>query len=390
MSALLTVWWKELRELARDRRTLMLALLFGPLLTPALILGMGRLAESRARTQIEKPLHVVMVGADRAPSLVAWLATQGITRKPFTTGDPDAAVRRQDEDLYLWVSPGFDRDWTAGRPAALELRYDSTRRDADIPVRRVERALQAYAQQVGALRLLARGISPTVALPLGVGKRDLSTPEARRGLAVAFLPYLLILSAFLGGAHLIIDATAGERERQSLEPLLATPASRAAIVSGKLAAACSLGLTALLLTLLAFKGGALLSPGIGRQMDVSFAAIARMLVILLPMVVLGTALLTWISAGAKSVKEAQSWMTLLLLLPMLPTIVLMVSPVKNQLWMFAVPFLAQNQMLLSVLRSEAVPAATWAVYLVASIGLGALLWWGAVQRYHQERLAISS
>lgn len=389
MSALLTVWLKELRELVRDRRTLMLALVFGPLLTPALILGMGRLAESRARTQIEKPLAVVIVGADRAPSLVAWLATQGVARKPFS-GDPDAAVRRQDEDLYLWISPDYARDWTAGQPAAVEIRYDSTRRDADIPVRRVERALQAYGQQVGALRLLARGISPTVGMPLGVAKRDLSTPEARRSLAVAFLPYLLILSAFLGGAHLIIDATAGERERQSLEPLLATPASRAAIVSGKLAAACSLGLTSLLLTLLAFKGGALLSPGIGQQLDVSFDAIARMLVILLPMVVLGTALLTWISAGAKSVKEAQSWMTLLLLLPMLPTIVLMVSPVKNQLWMFAVPFLAQNQMLLAVLRSEAMPVMTWAVYLGASLGLAALLWWGAVRRYHQERLAISS
>ncbi len=388
MSALVTVWLKELRELIRDRRTLMLALLFGPLLTPALILGLGRLAESRARTQIEKPLSVVMVGAERAPSLVAWLATQGITRKRFQ-GDPDGAVRNQDEDLYLWFAPSFDHDWIAGTPAAVEIRYDSTRRDADIPVQRVQGALKTYAQQVGALRLLARGISPTVALPLGVGKRDLSTPEARRSLAAAFLPYLLILSAFLGGAHLIIDATAGERERQSLEPLLATPASRAAIVSGKLAAACSLGLTALLLTLLAFKGGALLSPGIGRQMDVSFGAIARMLVILLPMVVLGTALLTWISAGAKSVKEAQSWMTLLLLLPMLPTIVLMVSPVKNQLWMFAVPFLAQNQMLLAVLRGETMPAQTWLVYLGAGFGLGALLWWGAVRRYHQERLAVS-
>ena len=60
-------------------------------------------------------------------------------------------------------------------------------------------------------------------------------------MALAFLPYLLILTSFLGGAYLVIDATAGERERQSLEPLLATPATRGAIVSGKIAAACAMG-----------------------------------------------------------------------------------------------------------------------------------------------------
>ena len=91
--------------------------------------------------------------------------------------------------------------------------------------------------------------------------KDLSTPEARKGMAMSFLPYLLILSAFLGGAYLIIDTTAGERERQSLEPLLATPASRGAIVSGKIAAACAGRPDLLLLTLLAFKLGAQFTPG---------------------------------------------------------------------------------------------------------------------------------
>ena len=82
-------------------------------------------------------------------------------------------------------------------------------------------------------------------------------------------------------------------------------------------------------------------------------------------------------------------MSLLMLLPMLPTMVLMVSPVKNQLWMFAVPFLAQNQMLLKVIRSEPIAPQEWAVYLAAGLGLAALLWFAAMRRYHQEKLAIS-
>ena len=67
----------------------------------------------------------------------------------------------------------------------------------------------------------------------------------------------------------------------------------------------------------------------------------------------------------------------------------MVNPIKTQLWQFAVPFLAQNQLLLKVIRAEAIAAQVWAVYLGAGFGLAALLWFAAVRRYHQERLAIS-
>ena len=91
LGSIKTILQKELREFVRDRRTLMLALVLGPLLTPAIMLGILSLAESRAKSQIEKPLDVPMVGAERAPNMVAWLAGQGIHRKAFQ-GDLDAAV----------------------------------------------------------------------------------------------------------------------------------------------------------------------------------------------------------------------------------------------------------------------------------------------------------
>jgi sodium transport system permease protein len=388
LSSLWTVLHKELRELARDRRTLMLALMM-PLLFPVMIIGMATLAEQRAKGQIEKNLSIVMVGADHAPNLVAWLAGQGIARK-MLAGDPDAAIRDQDENVYLRIEPDFGPHWRAGKPALVEIVHDSTRQDANIPVKRVENALAMYRSQAAALRLLARGIDPGVAAPLAVAHKDLATPEARKSVALTILPYLLLLSAFLGGMHLIIDTTAGERERQSLEPLLATPAGRGAIVSGKMAAAAILNLVVLVLTLLALKVGAQFAPGVGHMMDIGFSAIVRMMLILVPIVFIGTSLLTFIAAGAKSVKEAQGYMPLLMLLPMIPTIALMVSPVKNQLWMLAVPFLAQNQMLLKIIRSEPVLPLEWALYVGAGLGLAAVLWYAATQRYHQEQLAISA
>jgi sodium transport system permease protein len=388
MKNMLTVLFKELRELSRDRRTLMLALLFSPLLGPILMIGMQQMGESKAKSEMEKPLAVAIVGAERAPNLVAWLAGQGIARKQVA--DPDAAIRAQDEDVYIRIDDEFDEHWTRGEPALVEVVSDSTRQDASIPVQRVQAALKLYGQQVGALRLLARGINPGVATPLAVADKDLSLPEARKSLATFFIPYLLLISGFLGGAALVIDATAGERERQSLEPLLATPAARSAIVSGKILAACLLGMASLFLSLLAFKVGGQLSEGMGRQLSLSFAAVAMLLLIISPMVALGNALLTFIASGAKSVKEAQSFMSVLILVPMLPSILLLIHPVKNQLWMFAVPFLSQNQMIVKVVRGEAIGPLQWLVYLGAGFGIAALLWYAAVLRYRQEKLAISA
>ncbi|MFN8900787.1 MAG: ABC transporter permease [Lysobacteraceae bacterium] len=393
MNAFKTLWavaTKELVEIFRDRKILINGLLLSPLLFPVLILGMGSLAENRARTQLESPLELPVVNADVAPNLVAFLATQNIVVEP-APADPDALIRRQDKDVILRIDEAYAEDWRASRAATVEILHDSSRQDSQIPVRRVEVALEAYSQQAGAMRLMVRGVDPSLGTAIRATYRDLATPEAKRGMALAFLPYLLILSAFLGGAYLVMDATAGERERQSLEPLLATPAGRGAIMSGKIAAACAFGMLGLLLTLLSFKiSFGFVDSGPLKGVDVSMLAVAKLLLVLLPMVLLGTTLLTLISASVKTLKEAQSYMAFLMLLPILPTIILLVNPVKNALWMFATPFLAQNQLILMVLRQERITPTQWGVYLAAGFGVGALLWGIAASLYHREKLAISA
>ena len=281
----------------------------------------------------------------------------------------DAAIADQSVDVALEIAPDFAEAWHGGRAAGVDVVTDSTQRNAEVPVARVRGALEAYSQQVGALRLVARGIDPGVVRPVGLGTRDLASDAAKQSMVLAvFLPYLLLLSGFLGGIYLIVDATAGERERQSLEPLLATPAARGAIVSGKMAAGCVIGITSLLLTLLALKGSSMMGDT-ARMLDVRWLAIGKLLLILLPMVVIGTALFTFLAAAAKSVKEAQSHMSWLMLLPMVPSFVLMVNPIKTEGWQFAVPFLAQNQMILKVIRAEPIDAATWGMYLAAALAL---------------------
>ncbi|KAG0773187.1 hypothetical protein G6F22_015089 [Rhizopus arrhizus] len=352
---------------------------------------MGKLSESRVRTQIERPLQIPTIGAEHAPNLVRFLAAQGLNATAAPK-DLAEAIRSQEIDVALRISPEFGRNWADGKPALVEVIRDSTRRAAEVPTARLQSALATYNGQVGALRLMARGIDAQVARPLDMASQDMASAEAKRGLMLsALLPILLTLTSFLGGAYLVMDTTAGERERQSLEPLLATPGSRSAIVSGKIAAACMVGFASLLLTLIAFKVSAQIAPGnIGRQLNMNIMAMVQMLLVMLPMLLIGTSLLTFLAAAAKSMKEAQSHKPWLMLLPMLPGCALLAYPVKSQLGQYAGPFLSQNQMLLKVIRHETITPSVWAIYLGASLGLAAVLWFAAVRRYHNERLAISS
>ncbi|GAB3003081.1 sodium ABC transporter permease [Arenimonas maotaiensis] len=387
MNALITVMRKELLDLFRDRKTIAISLAF-TLLAPLLILGMAKLANNRMSTQLEKPLELPVIGAERAPNLINWLSGRNVLIKP-APANPEGEIAAQNVEVILSIPADYAEKWRAGEPAPVEVISDSSRDDARIPTERLNALLDNYSRSAGALRLLARGVSPSAGQAVLVERKDLATPESRIGQALAFLPYLLILSGFLGGAYLVIDATAGERERQSLEPLLATPAARGAIMSGKIAAACVFGMFSLVLTLLAFKGSFVVAGAMGLKLGMGWAAVGQILVVLLPIVLIGTCLLTLIAAGAKSVKEAQSYMSALMMLPIIPTVVLMVNPIKNQLWQFAVPFLSQNQLILKIVRSESVSSAEWAVYLAAGFGLGAVLWWLAARRYHDEKLAVS-
>src|SRR5690606_1809100 len=157
------------------------------------------------------------------PNLVAFLDSRNIEAIP-APADPDQAVRNQDYEVVLRIEAAYGEQWRGSEPAEVELIYDSSRQDSQIPVNRLRGVLREYSRTVGVLRGINRGVSPEAGFAVQIGQRDVATPEARRGMLLAFLPYMLILFSFLGGAALVIDITAGERERQSLEPLLATPA----------------------------------------------------------------------------------------------------------------------------------------------------------------------
>ncbi|MBX3698070.1 MAG: ABC transporter permease [Dokdonella sp.] len=391
MKTILTVFLKEVRENIRDRRTVMNTLLTGPLMAPLIFVLLINGIVSRELEKAEKPLPVPVIGAANAPNLVDALRQSGIIVKD-PLPDPERAVRDQEADLVLRIPDTYAEAWSKGEPAQVELIFDESQRDAQGSVSRLRRILDGYGQRTSTLRVVARGLSPTILRPLVVADRDQSTAQARGGMMFSMLPYFFILGAFIGGMALAIDTTAGERERQSLEPLFANPVARSRILLGKLGATSAFALTTLLLSIIAFSFAGQFMPTEKLGMTLSIGPHFALLTLLamLPLVFLIASLQTLAAAFAKTFREAQTYLSLLMFVPAVPTMLMSLFPFKVETWMYAVPLVGQQITITRLMRGENVAASEVALCF-ACTSLAALLVYLVTARiYRSERLAIST
>jgi len=365
MSRLATVYKKEVRENLRDRRSLFNSVLLGPILFPILFIGLAYFASSKQQERVEQVLEVPVVGAENAPNLVSFLEQQGVVIQTAAE-DPEASVRTQEVQVIIRIPEQFGEQWKTGKPAVIELIADPSRRESDIPMQRVRGLLNAYGAQIGQLRLQLRGVSPTIRSPIMIKDIDLSTPQSRGMLVMIMLPYVLMITAFTGGMHLAVDSTAGEKERKSLEPLLINPVPRWQVMLGKMAATATYAFASLFLTLLAFRFAFPLLPtgALGVDLSLSAKAIGGILLAVGPVVILAAAMLTTLAALAKSLREAQSYMGLVFMIPMIPSLIFMVNPMKPETWMMAIPMFSQNLLIGEFVRGESVSL----LWLIMSMG----------------------
>ncbi len=388
--AFLTVFLKEVKENLRDRRTIISAFLTGPLLGPLILVMMLNVTLNRQFDKAEKPLPVPVIGAEHAPNLINALKAEGIVPKA-PIANPELAVRKQDADVVLRISPDYAEAWRKGEAVQVELIYDSSQRDANAAVERVTQVVETYARQQGAMRLVARGLSPSTAWPVVAAKRDQATAQARAALMFSILPYFFVLTVFVGGMYLAIDLTAGERERQSLEPLFANPVPRWKILAGKLAAICTFSAASLLISLLAFSvvGPFIPTEKLGMELDLGPRFSGQVLLLMVPLIALLAALQSMVAAFAKSYREAQTYLSLLMFVPVLPSILLSTMPIKAQGWMYAVPLLGQHLGIMQLLRGDGVTAQQLGLCLAGSLVAALIAVLATVRLYQSERLAIS-
>ena len=390
MHAILTVFAKEFRENLRERRTLLSALILGPLLGPLLFAGGLSLSLKRSGTEGERTVKLAVAHGERAPNLLSYLREYGVAVEPvvYDEAQARAAVQGHRHELVLIVSADFGAHLAAGTPAAVQLYADASDVAAAGTGAHVGALLERYGALLARLRALARGIDPLVLSPLAVQDIDVSTPASRSVLALGTLSYLVLLTMLMGGMYLAIDTTAGERERGSLEPLLTVPVRREQLIYGKILATCAYMALSLTLTVSAF-AVTLRFAGLERfGMSVNFGPKVALAVILccLPLVPLGAALMTIVAAYTRSYREAQTWLGLVLLVPTLPLAFAGLMGLKAHLALMAVPSLSQHFLITSLLRAEPLPAAFVAMSVGGTLVLGALLIAAAGRLYRREAL----
>ena len=392
MSAITTVCRKEILDNARDRRTVFSTLLFGPLFAPLLFSAMINIIVGRAVSTAEELLEVPILGAELAPNVVAFLAAGRIEALEIpgvaTLEEAAAAVRAGRLEVVIVIDPSFGADLAAETGARVTVVFDRSNTRAAGRAQRVQGTLRAYSEQIGALRLLARGVRPDLARPLVIDEYDVSTPAGRSALILGMLTYFMLFATLMGGLYLAIDTTAGERERKSLEPLLTLPVTRGSLLAGKVAATICFMLLSLALTLAGFAVvlGFVPLEQLGMSSHFGFGAALGAFAILVPIAPLGATLLTLVASFTKSYKEAQTYLGLLLLVPTLPVIAATLLNVKATHALMWVPSMSQHLLVTALIKNEPLAPVMVAESVFSTLLLGALLGFLSLKLYEREGL----
>ena len=377
MRALCTVFVKEFLENLRDRRTLISALLFGPLFGPILFGVMVSRMLNQSVVESDEPLHLTVAGRDNAPGLVRFLESQGVklAYAPLSEAGARDAVRRGGVQVVLLIPSDYPVRFAAALPAPVLLVADSadsqTRKSAD----RARLLLSAYGGGIAQLRLQIRGVNPLLATPVAVNDIDVATPTGRAVVVLGLMTYFVLFAVLMGGLYLAIDSTAGERERGSLEALLSLPVARGSLVCGKILATCSYMCLSLAISLAAFVLVFHFVPleRLGMSANLGVLTALAFFAICLPFIPLGAALMTFVASFTRSYREAQTYLTSVLLVPTLPIAFASIYSLRTQSSFMFIPSLSQHLLMTSVLKEEPIAAFDVLASASSSLGLAALL-----------------
>jgi sodium transport system permease protein len=368
----MVVFRKELTDWSRDRRSIM-TVLISSLLAPAIIGFMFTNLASRQR-QVED-IKVPVIGADNAPALVAWLRQQPGIEIVAGPADPQEAVRTRREDIVIVIPDDFAKKFSASKPAQIRLISDGSSQNNRPKVQRVRGLFQRYASEIGSLRLIGRGISPVVASPVQIEDVEVSSAQQRAAQILGFIPLFVMIAAFTGAMSVATDSTAGERERGSLEALLVNPAPRAALAGGKWMAATATAMLSVLVT-----GGLLFAlfqyiplQDLGIKFVLGPAQMVGTLAVLLPLCPLIAAIQMYVATFAKSFKEAQSYLSFLMMAQMVPGMMATMNTMATKAWMYYVPWIGQQTLLTDVLGNKPIHPMVFVVVAVTNLLLAAIV-----------------
>ena len=378
---------KEIIDNLRDKQTVFYALLFGPILLPLLLGGSLAASLSQLNIDFEQVTTLDVVDGDRAPQLLAFLHSRNVdTRKAPT--DYEDRLQRGDIDVVLRIDAGYGPALRQGSPAPLTLLHNSAEKQSGREMRRINAVLGVFERTNDNLRLQHRGIDPTVFDTLDLMSVDVSDEGASGQLFASMLPFMFIMSMVMGGFYLAIDTTAGERERQSLEPLLGLPLRRRDLVLGKFGATLCFVALSVCLTALSIYVVFRLMPEdlLDGLLRFDGPTIASALAVASPLIPMISAVLISVSAFTRSSKEAQTYLGLLMIIPMAPFFVLQFINISQHPLVSLVPMLSQYQLLERVVLDDMPGLGTLALSVTGTLAAALFFLWLACRLYQREAL----
>ncbi len=382
MSAILTVFKKEMVDHLRDGRSILVSMIY-PLMGPLLLGMMFFFVGGSMRLSDTGPLVVPIVNGESAPDLVRFLEKEGARVEPLS-GDARTLVigGRVAFALILPEQPNP----TPQKALAVRLLTNPSRFDSIVATSRVVQMFDAYRRDTLGERLRGAGLSPDMMDVLDVAQENIGRSAGPAIILLTMIPPFLIFTLFTGGVHVALDTTSGERERGAFEPLMINPVRRYEVLAGKLGAVIVFTLMALASQVVAFWVMLHVVPEASLGLVAPPSALRLLLVVsvCLPLVVLAAATQLLISAVTRSMKEAQTYLGLLPLVPGLAGMVLALAPVRAQPLLATIPTFGQTLLMGQLVRNEAVSVVFIGITAVATLTATGLLLVLGFRLYERE------
>jgi len=328
-----TVYFKELLDTLRDKRTLISSVVIPLLLFPLMTIGFGTVATKAMKSLNKESISVMLLGETNAPAMVKRLtATPGIKIEK-----PKDDYRQRISDKKLRAAIEFPADFEetlklspTNAPHVKIYSYEGEVR-SQVAVRQLQTLLRDYSDEIVGQRLGAKGLSRDTLRPFKTDVENVAPPEKVTGSILAgLIPYMIIFLCFMGAVTPSIDVTAGEKERGTMETILVTPISRHDLVAGKFLLVVTVSLMTTLLSVTSFAITASLPLNalkeMGAQSSSLFAfqispwSILWVLLMLLPLAVFFSGILLAVGTFARTFKEAQTYISPLMVVVIIPAV----------------------------------------------------------------------
>lgn len=370
----LSLFRKEIVDAARDKRSVMAGLYYA-LFTPALLAIVFTAVITK--TTSPQDFSISIEGESEASHLITYLSDRGISHS-----DDETEVKA----IRLIIGPSFAEQLNRSEPADITLIADYSEDSLRSSIRRTEGVLRGYSSETATLRLIARGIDPSVIRPIDLNIQDLATSDSKGGQLLGMMILVIVLSVFVSGMNLAIDTSAGERERNSLALLLSHPISVRQMVLSKTAAVSTFGMLGLLLVMIMSKIVYPLVPWeeLGFSVDISITFMLATLFVGISVAIFAASMQLFVSFMAKSFKEAQTYLTFVMFVPMAMSYATTLDFVVEELrW---APVSGQLQALIDLMKGKEIPLLQLAVSSLTTLIASAALMLGMERLLKSEKI----